>query len=99
MIGFLATLADLPRARRSFSPEARRSDRRRRVATALTGGLAVGAGWFFGLTPPSALKGWVFLPLLVALLGPAVSPPSRDAVPAIRGQALSRRSGVDLSAA
>jgi hypothetical protein len=38
----------------------------------LTGGLAVGAGWLFGLAPPSALKGWVFLPLLIALLGPAV---------------------------
>jgi hypothetical protein len=38
----------------------------------LTGGLAVGAGWLFGLSPPSALKGWVFLPLLVALTGPAV---------------------------
>jgi hypothetical protein len=38
----------------------------------VTGGLAVGAGWLFGLAPPSALKGWVFLPLLVALIGPAL---------------------------
>ena len=38
----------------------------------LAGGLAVGAGWLLGIAPPSALKGWVFLPLLVALLGPAV---------------------------
>ncbi len=38
----------------------------------LVGGLAVGVGWLLGIAPPSALKGWVFLPLLVALLGPAV---------------------------
>jgi len=38
----------------------------------LTGGLAVGVGWFLGITPPSALKGWVFLPLLIALIGPAL---------------------------
>jgi hypothetical protein len=38
----------------------------------LAGGLAVGAGWLVGLTPPSALKEWVFLPLLIALFGPAV---------------------------
>jgi hypothetical protein len=38
----------------------------------LTGGLAVGAGWLLGLAPPLGLKGWVFLPLLVALLGPAL---------------------------
>jgi hypothetical protein len=37
----------------------------------LTGGLAVGVGWLLGIAPPSALKGWVFLPLLIALLGPA----------------------------
>jgi hypothetical protein len=36
------------------------------------GGAAVGAGWLFGIAPPSALKGWVALPLLVALVGPAV---------------------------
>jgi hypothetical protein len=39
----------------------------------LTGGLAVGVGWLLGIAPPSALQGWVFLPLLVALLGPAVA--------------------------
>jgi hypothetical protein len=38
----------------------------------LTGGLAVGVGWLLGITPPSALKGWVFLPLLVAFFGPAL---------------------------
>jgi branched-subunit amino acid permease len=38
----------------------------------LLGGLVVGAGWLLGITPPSALKGWVFLPLLIALFGPAV---------------------------
>ena len=38
----------------------------------LAGGLAVGAGWLLGMTPPSAIKAWVFLPLLVALIGPAV---------------------------
>ena len=38
----------------------------------LAGGLAVGAGWLLGIAPPSALKGWVFLPLLIALLGPAI---------------------------
>jgi len=37
----------------------------------LTGGLAVGVAWLLGIAPPSALKGWVFLPLLIALLGPA----------------------------
>ncbi len=38
----------------------------------LAGGLAVGAGWLLGIAPPAALKGWVFLPLLIALVGPAV---------------------------
>jgi hypothetical protein len=38
----------------------------------LAGGLAVGVGWLLGIAPPSALKGWVFLPLVIALLGPAV---------------------------
>ena len=32
----------------------------------------MGVGWLLAITPPSALKGWVFLPLLVALLGPAL---------------------------
>lgn len=48
----------------------------RRSATArrygLAGGLAVGAGWLLGIAPPAALKGWVFLPLAAALVGPAV---------------------------
>jgi hypothetical protein len=38
----------------------------------VAGGLAVGAGWLLGLMPPSAIKGWVSLPLLVAVVGPAV---------------------------
>jgi hypothetical protein len=38
----------------------------------LTGGLAVGVGWLVGITPPSDLRGWVFIPLLIALLGPAL---------------------------
>jgi hypothetical protein len=38
----------------------------------LVGGLAVGAGWFTGLAPPSGLKEYVFAPLLVALAAPAV---------------------------
>jgi hypothetical protein len=38
----------------------------------LTGGVTVGVGWLLGITPPSALKGWVFLPLLIALIGPAL---------------------------
>ena len=37
----------------------------------LRGGLATGAGWLLGIHPPAALKGWVFLPLLIALIGPA----------------------------
>jgi hypothetical protein len=36
------------------------------------GGLATGAGWLLGLAPPTALKAWVFLPLLIALVGPAL---------------------------
>lgn len=38
----------------------------------LTGGVAMGVGWLLGIAPPSAFQGWVFLPLLIALLGPAV---------------------------
>ena len=50
--------------------EAQRSVAARRYG--LAGGLAVGGGWLLGIAPPSALKGWVFLPLLIALLGPAI---------------------------
>jgi hypothetical protein len=39
----------------------------------LVAGLAVGAGWLLGIAPPAALKGWVLLPLLIALFGPAVA--------------------------
>ena len=38
----------------------------------LAGGLAVGVGWLLGIEPPSVVKGWVFLPLVIALLGPAI---------------------------
>ena len=38
----------------------------------LGGGLATGAGWLLGIAPPGGLKSWVFLPLLVALIGPAL---------------------------
>ena len=38
----------------------------------LVGGLATGAGWLLGISPPAALKAWVFLPLLIALTGPAL---------------------------
>ena len=71
MIVFLATLLVyvaltvlLSRGTTQRSAAARRSG--------LAGGLAVGGGWLLGIAPPSALKGWVFLPLLIALLGPAV---------------------------
>lgn len=37
----------------------------------LYGGLATGVGFLLGLSPPTALKPWVFLPLLIALIGPA----------------------------
>ncbi len=39
----------------------------------LAGGLATGAGWLLGIAPPAPLKGWVFLPLLIALVGPALA--------------------------
>ena len=32
----------------------------------------MGGGWLLGIAPPFVLKGWVFLPLLIALLGPAI---------------------------
>jgi hypothetical protein len=57
----------------------------------LVGGIAVAVGWLLGMHPPSALKGWVILPLLVALLGPCVV----AAVAACR----SRDSGTGIRAA
>lgn len=39
----------------------------------LVGGLATGVGWLVGLAPPTELKGWVFIPLLIALVGPAIA--------------------------
>ena len=71
MIAFLATLL----AYMALTVFLSRGESRRSVAArryGLAGGLAVGAGWLLGFAPPSALKGWVFLPLLIALLGPAV---------------------------
>ena len=37
----------------------------------LAGGLTLGAAWFLIFSPGDLLKGWVILPLAVALLGPA----------------------------
>ena len=70
MIVFLVTLLTYTALTAFLSRgETQRSAAARRYG--LTGGLAVGAGWFLGIAPPSALKGWVFLPLLIALVGPA----------------------------
>jgi hypothetical protein len=38
-----------------------------------TGGVVVGAAWFAILAPPHALKAWVFVPLLAALVVPAAA--------------------------
>jgi hypothetical protein len=38
----------------------------------LLGGLVIGVAWLLVLAPPSGLKAWVLLPLLVALFGPVV---------------------------
>ncbi len=71
MIVFLATLLTYAALTVFLSRgETQRSVAARRYG--LTGGLAVGVGWLLGIAPPSAIKGWVFLPLLIALLGPAV---------------------------
>lgn len=37
----------------------------------LLGGLAIGVAWLLALAPTGLLKAWVFIPLMVALLGPA----------------------------
>ena len=71
MILFLATLLAYAVLTVVLSRgEAQRSVAARRYG--LAGGLVVGVGWLLGIAPPSAFKGWVFLPLLVALLGPAI---------------------------
>jgi hypothetical protein len=71
MIVFLATLiAFVALAVFLSRGEGQRSVVARRYG--LPGGFAVGVGWLLGIAPPSPLKGWVFLPLLIALLGPAV---------------------------
>ena len=36
----------------------------------LIGGVALGAAWLLVLSPTSALKQWVLVPLIIALLGP-----------------------------
>jgi len=70
MIVFLVTLLIYTALAVFLSPgESQRSAAARRHG--LPGGLAVAASWFLGIAPPSALKGWVFLPLLIALVGPA----------------------------
>ena len=71
MIAFVATLLAYTGLTVFLSRgDAQRSVTARRYGVA--GGLAVGAGWFLGISPPTALKGWVFLPLLIALFGPAL---------------------------
>ncbi len=71
MIVFLATLLAYIALTLFFSRGATRpSASARRYG--LTGGLAVGAGWLLAIAPPSSLKEWVVLPLLIALLGPAL---------------------------
>ena len=37
----------------------------------LSGGLLIGSAWFLVFAPTSLFKGWVALPLLIVLLGPA----------------------------
>jgi hypothetical protein len=37
----------------------------------LAGGVVAGGAWFLALSPPAALKAWVLIPLVVALLAPA----------------------------
>jgi hypothetical protein len=39
----------------------------------LCGGIATGSAWLLGIAPPAALKEWVFVPLLIALVGPATA--------------------------
>ena len=36
-------------------------------------GIATAIGWLVGIAPPTALKGWVLVPLLIALLAPATA--------------------------
>jgi hypothetical protein len=72
MIVFLATIL----AYSALAVVCSRGISRQSVAArrfGLVGGLAVGAGWLLGIAPPAALKGWVFLPLVIALFGPAVA--------------------------
>jgi AAA ATPase domain len=71
MIVFLATLLTYT----TLAVVLARGVNQRSVAArrfGLLGGLAVGGGWLLGIAPPAVLKGWVFLPLLLALVGPAV---------------------------
>jgi hypothetical protein len=71
MLAFLATLfAYTGLAAVLARGESRQSTVARRYG--LGGGLATGTAWLVGLSPPGSFKGWVFLPLLVALTGPAI---------------------------
>ena len=71
LVVFLATLLAYAALTVFLSRGAgRRSVAARRYGT--TGGFAVGLAWFLAISPPSGLKAWVFLPLLVALVGPAI---------------------------
>ena len=71
MVVFLATLL----AYTGLAVVLARGVSRRSVAArrfGLAGGLATGAGWLLGIAPPASFKGWVFLPLVIALIGPAL---------------------------
>ncbi len=72
MVVFLATLlAYLGLALVLARGVSRQSIAARRFG--LAGGVATAAGWLLGIAPPAALKGWVFLPLLIALIAPALA--------------------------
>ncbi len=62
LIGYASCALSLSRGTTRRASTARRNG--------LLGGLAVGAAWLVILAPTSLLKAWVFVPLLVALLGP-----------------------------
>ena len=65
----------------------------------LTGGLLIGGAWFVILAPTSLLKNWVALPLMIVLIGPALSPPSPAVQPKTPRRALKPHSGAASSAA
>jgi len=63
LLGYAGSALSLSRGTTVQASTARRNG--------LVGGLAVGSAWLVVLAPTSLLKAWVFVPLLVALLGPA----------------------------